>query len=71
VDQYIYSAIRLHDAVLSPGTSRKVVGSIPENISEFFNSPNPSKRTMTLESTQPLTEMRIRNLPGGEAEVGA
>jgi hypothetical protein len=24
---------------------------------EFFNLPNPSSRTMTLESTQPLKEM--------------
>jgi hypothetical protein len=31
----------------------------------FFNWPNPSSRTMLLESTQPLTEMSTRNLPGG------
>jgi hypothetical protein len=31
----------------------------------FFNLPNPSSRTMTLGSTQPLTEMSTRNLPGG------
>jgi hypothetical protein len=30
----------------------------------FFNLPNPSSRTMTLGSTQPLTEMSTRNLPG-------
>jgi hypothetical protein len=30
----------------------------------FFNSPNPSSRTMALESTQPLTEKSTRNLPG-------
>jgi hypothetical protein len=30
----------------------------------FFNLPNPSSRTMTLGSTQCLTEMSIRNLPG-------
>jgi hypothetical protein len=29
---------------------------------DFFN---PSNRTMTLGSTQPLTEMSTRNLPGG------
>jgi hypothetical protein len=29
----------------------------------FFNWPNPSSRTMALGSTQPLTEMSIRNLP--------
>jgi hypothetical protein len=32
----------------------------------FFNWPNPSSRTMALESTQPLTEMSTRNLPGGK-----
>jgi hypothetical protein len=31
----------------------------------FFNLLNPSSRTMALGSTQPLTEMSIRNLPGG------
>jgi hypothetical protein len=30
----------------------------------FFNLPNPSSRTMALGSTQPLTEMSTRNLPG-------
>jgi hypothetical protein len=32
---------------------------------DFFNCPNPSSRTMALGSTQPLTEMSIRNLPEG------
>jgi hypothetical protein len=31
----------------------------------FFNLPNPSSRTVALDSTQPLTEMSARNLPGG------
>jgi hypothetical protein len=30
----------------------------------FFRLNNPSSRTMTLSSTQPLTEMSARNLPG-------
>jgi hypothetical protein len=46
-------------------TCRKVAGSIPDVIG-FFNWPNPSSRTMTLGSTQPLTEMSARNLPGGK-----
>jgi hypothetical protein len=29
------------------------------------STPNPSSRTMALGSTQPLTEMSTRNLPGG------
>jgi hypothetical protein len=31
----------------------------------FFNLLNPSSGTVALGSTQPLTEMSIRNLPGG------
>jgi hypothetical protein len=42
------------------------VGSIPDEVIGFFNSPNPSSRTMALGSTQPLTEMSTRNLPGGK-----
>jgi hypothetical protein len=30
----------------------------------FFNLLSPSNRTMTLGSTQPLTEMNTKNLPG-------
>jgi hypothetical protein len=37
--------------------------SFPDEV-EFFNLPNPSSRTMALGSTQPLTEMSTRNLPG-------
>jgi hypothetical protein len=32
---------------------------------DFFNLPNPFSCTMALGSTQPLTEMSTRNLPGG------
>jgi hypothetical protein len=35
---------------------------IPDKV-DFFN---PSNRTMALGSTQPLTEMSTRNLPGGK-----
>jgi hypothetical protein len=35
---------------------------VPDEV-DFFN---PSNRTMVLESTQPLTEMSTRNLPGGK-----
>jgi hypothetical protein len=46
-------------------TRRKVADSIPDEvIGFFFNVPNPSSRTMV--STQPLTEMSTRNLPGGK-----
>jgi hypothetical protein len=43
---------------------RKVAASNPDEV-DFFNWPNPSSRTMALVSTQPLTEMSTRNLPGG------
>jgi hypothetical protein len=33
---------------------------------DSLNLPNNSSRTMTLGSTQPLTEMSTRNLPGGK-----
>jgi hypothetical protein len=36
----------------------------PTRSLDFLNLPNPSSRTMTLGSTQPLTEMSNRNLPG-------
>jgi hypothetical protein len=35
---------------------KKVAGSIPDEVIEFFSWPNPSSRTMALGSTQPLTE---------------
>jgi hypothetical protein len=40
--------------------------SIPDEVIGFFNWPNPSSRTMALGSTQPITEMSTRNLPGGK-----
>jgi hypothetical protein len=36
---------------------------VPDKV-DFFNLPNLSSRTMALGSTQPLTEMSTRNLPG-------
>jgi hypothetical protein len=39
-------------------------GSIPDEVIEFLNWRNPSSRTMALGSTQSLTEMSSRNLPG-------
>jgi hypothetical protein len=35
----------------------------------FFSWPNLSSRIMALGSTQPLTEMSIRNLPGGKGQL--
>jgi hypothetical protein len=50
--------------------SRKIAGSIPEEVIGFFNLPNPSSRPMALGSTQLLTEMSTRNLPGGGGVTG-
>jgi hypothetical protein len=43
--------------------TRRVVASITDVIG-FFNGPNPTSRTMALGSTQRVTEMSTRNLPG-------
>ena len=40
---------------------RKVEGSIPDGVIGIFHLRNPSGRTMTLGSTQPVTEMSTRN----------
>jgi hypothetical protein len=50
-------------------TSRKVAGSSPDEVIGFFNCPNPSSRIMALGSTQPPTEMSIRNILGIFLEV--
>jgi hypothetical protein len=42
-------------------TSRKITGSIPDEIIGFFYEPNPSKLTMALGLTEPLIEISIRN----------
>jgi hypothetical protein len=46
--------------------NRKVGGSIPDEVIGFFKWTNPSSSTMALGSTQPLTEISTRNLPGGK-----
>jgi hypothetical protein len=43
---------------------RKVAGPSPDEVTAFFNEPNPFSRSMALGSTQSLTEMCTRNLPG-------
>jgi hypothetical protein len=45
-------------------TGRSLVR-VPNGV-DIFNLPNPSSRTMALGSTQPLTEMSTRNLPGAK-----
>jgi hypothetical protein len=45
-------------------TSRKVAGSIPDEVFLLFSLLNPFSRIMALGWTQPLTEMSTRNIPG-------
>jgi hypothetical protein len=58
--------IRRCKNVLNYAKSKKVASSIPVEIIGILNLPNPSSRTMALRPTQPLTEIRARNLPGGK-----
>jgi hypothetical protein len=53
--------------MLQAGRSRVLS---PDEV-DFFNLPNPSSRTMALGSTQPITEMSTRNLPGMQRAAGA
>jgi hypothetical protein len=46
-------------------TNRKVAGSISDGAIGVFHWLNPSDRTMTLRSTQPLTEISTRNISWG------
>jgi hypothetical protein len=50
--------------MLQAGRSRVLKS---DEVIGFLNLPNPCSRTMALGSTQPLTEMSTRNLPGGKA----
>jgi hypothetical protein len=58
-----------HGSVVGWGTMLQAGRSrirIPGEVIGFFNWPNPSSRTVALGSTQPLTEMSTRDLPGGK-----
>jgi hypothetical protein len=46
--------------------TQQVAGSIPDEVIRFFSWPNPSSHIIAPGPTQPLTEMSIRNLPGGK-----
>jgi hypothetical protein len=47
-------------------TSQKALGSIHDDVTKFFNWPNPCSHTMALGSTQSLTQVNTKNLPGGK-----
>ena len=52
-------------------TSQKVAVSIPDGVTGIFHWHNPSRRTMALASTQPLTEMSTRIISWGVKAAGA
>jgi hypothetical protein len=63
---YMLGGTRQRSWLRQYATRRKVAGSIPDEVIGFFNSLNPSSHIMAPGSTQPLTEMSTRNLPGGK-----
>ena len=46
------------------------MGSISDSVIRIFHWYNPSGRTMSLGSTQPLTEMSTRNISWGVKAAG-
>jgi hypothetical protein len=54
------SATAVAQSLMYCVTNQKVAGSIGNGVMEFFIDINPSDRTMTLGSTQPLTEVSTR-----------
>jgi hypothetical protein len=66
---YLYNLWRARGSVVGWGIMLQAERSrvrFQMRSSDFFNWPNPSSRTMTLGSTQPLTEMSFGNHPGGK-----
>jgi hypothetical protein len=61
---------QVHGGIEMNDYTERLVSTFPDEVIAFFNLPNPSSRTMALESTQPLTEMSIRNLPGSKGRPG-
>jgi hypothetical protein len=67
-EKYKLWSSSLRSSVVGWGTMLRAGRSpvqVPDEV-DFFNWPNTSSRTMALRSTQPLTEMSTRNLPGGK-----
>jgi hypothetical protein len=62
----LYPLQRSFAILLKWATIQKVTGSIPDEIIGFFSLPILTSCTIALGVTQPLTEISIRNLPGGK-----
>jgi hypothetical protein len=62
---YFRTLVDAHGSVVGSGTMLQANSSRNRVRMDFFSHlPNPSSCTMALGSTQPLTEMSTRNLPG-------
>jgi hypothetical protein len=68
--KYFVSCVGSRGSVVGWGTmlqaGRSQVGFPVRSLDFSFSWPNPSSCTVALGSTQPLTEMNTRNLPGGK-----
>ena len=60
-----------HSWLRQCATSRKVAGSIPDEVIGIFHWFNPSDYAMVLESTRPLTEMSTRSISWVVKAAGA
>jgi hypothetical protein len=68
----LYVTIGTGGSVVGWGTMLQAGGSrvrFPMRLLDFSIWPYPSSRTMALGSTQPLTEMSTRNLPGSKGRL--
>ena len=63
---YVLLLIHFRSWLRHCATSRKVAGSIPDGVIGIFHWYNHSGRTMTLGSTQRLTEMSTRDISWGK-----
>jgi hypothetical protein len=68
---HYYWGTRLRSWLRHCATSRKVAGSISDDLTGIFHCHNPSGCTMALGSTHPLTEISTRNISWGVKAAGA
>jgi len=66
-----YRGKRWYSWLRNCAASRKIAASIPDGVIGILHLHNPSGRTMTLGSTQTLTEMSTRNISWGVKAAGA
>jgi hypothetical protein len=64
VCMYVCMYVRTYVCIRHYAMIRNMVGSIPDEVIQYFYSPNPFSSTVAQVLTQPLTDMSTRNLPG-------